>query len=39
MLLALPDDPPSCVLAARCAAMIADPPPADWDGIYVATSK
>jgi adenylate cyclase len=39
MLLALPDDPPSCVLAARCAAMIADPPPADWDGIYVTTSK
>jgi len=39
MLLALPDDPPSCVLAARCAAMLASPPPADWDGVYVATTK
>jgi adenylate cyclase len=39
MLLALPDDPPSSVLGARCAAMLADPPPADWDGVYVATSK
>lgn len=39
MLLALPDDPPSCVLAARCAAMMTDPPPADWNGVYVATSK
>jgi adenylate cyclase len=39
MLLALPDDPPSCVLAARCAAMTTDPPPADWNGVYVATSK
>jgi adenylate cyclase len=38
-LLALPDDPPSRVLVARCIAMISDPPPADWDGIYVATSK
>jgi adenylate cyclase len=39
ILLALPDDPPSRVLAARCVAMLADPPPADWDGVYVATSK
>jgi adenylate cyclase len=39
ILLALPDDPPSSVLGARCVAMLADPPPADWDGIYVATSK
>jgi adenylate cyclase len=36
---ALPDDPPSKVLAARCASMITDPPPADWDGVYVAKSK
>jgi adenylate cyclase len=39
LLVALPDDPPSCVLLARCVAMIANPPPADWDGVYVATSK
>ncbi|HEX3346464.1 MAG TPA: adenylate/guanylate cyclase domain-containing protein, partial [Polyangiaceae bacterium] len=39
MLLALPDDPPSGVLASRCAALIADPPPADWNGVYVAKTK
>jgi adenylate cyclase len=33
------DDPPSRVLLARCEAMIANPPPRDWDGVYVATSK
>ena len=32
-------DPPSAVLLARSRAMAADPPPADWDGIYVAKSK
>jgi adenylate cyclase len=37
--LAQPDDPPSRILAARCASMITDPPPADWDGVYVATTK
>ena len=36
---ALGDDPPSCVLAERCRAMIASPPPDTWDGIYVARSK
>jgi adenylate cyclase len=36
---ALPDDPPSCVLAERCRALIASPPPDTWDGIYVARSK
>jgi adenylate cyclase len=35
----LADDPPSRVLAERCRAMIAHPPPEDWDGVYVATSK
>jgi adenylate cyclase len=35
----LGDDAPSRVLAARCEAMIASPPPADWDGVYVARSK
>ncbi|MGD0523892.1 MAG: adenylate/guanylate cyclase domain-containing protein [Polyangiaceae bacterium] len=38
-LLALPDDPPSVVLAARCEAMMGDHPPADWNGVYVAKSK
>ncbi len=35
----LADDPPSRVLAARCRAFVADPPPADWDGVYVARTK
>lgn len=39
LLRALPDDPPSRVLAARCEAMTADPPPPGWDGVYVAKSK
>jgi adenylate cyclase len=34
-----PDDPPSVVLAARCRAWLAAPPPAEWDGTFVATSK
>jgi adenylate cyclase len=33
------DDPPSRVLTARCEAMIANPPPVDWNGVFVATSK
>ncbi len=32
-------DPPSRVLADRCRKMMKDPPPADWDGTHVATSK
>jgi adenylate cyclase len=39
LLLAQPDDPPSRVLAARCDAFAADPPPPDWDGTHHATSK
>jgi adenylate cyclase len=35
----LGDDPPSRVLASRCNAMIAHPPPPEWDGVYVATAK
>jgi adenylate cyclase len=34
-----PGDPPSRVLAHRCEAMIADPPPETWNGVYVAKSK
>jgi adenylate cyclase len=32
-------DPPSVVLAERCRGFLAEPPPADWRGIYVATAK
>jgi adenylate cyclase len=33
------DDGPSGVLARRCHAFLASPPPVYWDGTYVATSK
>ncbi|MFI5184857.1 MAG: adenylate/guanylate cyclase domain-containing protein, partial [Vicinamibacteria bacterium] len=33
------DDGPSLVLAGRCRGFLVSPPPADWNGIYVATSK
>jgi adenylate cyclase len=33
------DDGPSGVLARRCHAFLAAPPPVYWDGTYVATSK
>ena len=33
------DDPPSRVLARRCRQFLSTPPPADWDGIYVAAEK
>jgi adenylate cyclase len=39
LLQALPDDPPSRVLAERCDAMLGDAPPPDWDGVYVARTK
>jgi adenylate cyclase len=39
ILRALAGDPPSRVLAERCDAMIASPPPKDWNGVYVAKSK
>jgi adenylate cyclase len=32
-------DGPSRVLAERCRALHANPPPADWDGVYVARVK
>jgi adenylate cyclase len=34
-----PTDPPCQVLLDRCRKMLEDPPPSDWDGIYVAMSK
>jgi adenylate cyclase len=36
---ALAGDPPSAVLAERCRAFLASPPPEGWDGTWVATSK
>jgi adenylate cyclase len=32
-------DGPAAVLVARCRGWLAAPPPADWDGTWVATSK
>jgi adenylate cyclase len=32
-------DPPSRVLAERARALAANPPPAEWDGVYVARAK
>ncbi|MBA3651446.1 MAG: adenylate/guanylate cyclase domain-containing protein [Chthoniobacterales bacterium] len=32
-------DPPSVVLLERCRAFQTAPPPADWQGVYVARSK
>ena len=31
---ALADDAVACVMTARCAALVAEPPGADWDGVY-----
>ncbi len=36
--IALPDDPPSLFLAARCRAFIAETP-ADWTGVHIFDSK
>ena len=32
-------DGPAEVLKERCRRMLQDPPPGDWDGIYVSKSK
>ena len=39
LLAVIGNDPPSRVMLARCKSMLADPPPDDWDGVYVAKSK
>jgi adenylate cyclase len=39
LLAPLAGDPPSTVLARRCESWLKAPPPADWDGTWVATSK
>jgi adenylate cyclase len=33
------DDGPAETLRVRCQGMLVNPPPAGWDGVYVATSK
>lgn len=34
-----PDDGPSKVYRDRCEHYIANPPPEDWDGVFVMTTK
>lgn len=34
-----PEDGPSQVYLERCNMYIENPPPEDWDGVYVMTSK
>src|SRR5262249_26133334 len=34
-----PADGPSRVLAERCRRLLAEPPPEDWNGVYVAPEK
>ena len=38
-LAACPDDGPSKVYFARCKYYIDTPPPEDWDGVFVMTTK
>jgi adenylate cyclase len=35
----LTPDPAAAVMARRCEVLIAEPPPADWDGVYDQRSK
>ena len=34
-----PEDGPTALYLRRSEALLADPPPADWDGVYVARTK
>lgn len=34
-----PADGPTNLYVSRCEAYIANPPPADWDGVFVMTTK
>jgi adenylate cyclase len=36
---AISSDKPAAVMAARCAVLLANPPPADWDGVYDQRGK
>jgi len=35
----VPKDGPSKLYIERCDAFLKNPPPADWDGVYIMTSK
>lgn len=35
----VPGDGPSQIYIERCDVFIATPPPADWDGVFVMTTK
>ncbi len=35
----LPGDGPSRIYIERCETFIKDPPPPDWDGVFVMTTK
>ncbi len=35
----LPEDGPSQVYVERCDYFIKNPPPQDWDGVFVMTTK
>jgi hypothetical protein len=35
----LPGDGPSELYVERCETYLHNPPPADWDGVYVMTTK
>jgi tetratricopeptide (TPR) repeat protein len=35
----LPGDGPSRIYVERCDAFIKNPPPQDWDGVFVMTTK
>ncbi|MCB1178072.1 MAG: tetratricopeptide repeat protein [Leptospiraceae bacterium] len=35
----IPDDGPSRMYITRCEEFIKEPPPADWDGVYVMKTK
>ena len=34
-----PEDGPSRVYQQRCAHYVSNPPPEDWDGVFVMTTK
>lgn len=34
-----PDDGPSKLYIERCELLIKNPPPPDWDGVFVMTTK
>jgi adenylate cyclase len=38
-LVAVPEDPVSALYVERCDEYLAEPPPADWDGVFVMKTK